>query len=241
LARATGVRTPALLAAGTDPGTGRRVAVFEFVEGRSAAEVVPGLPAGARDRFFAALAEQCAALHAVPVANFADGAAPGARAFPTWEALVASRVGALEERYAAVGLAVDGAVAAAAAVVAGLAARVSPDVRPALTHRDVYLDNVVVDLRGRPVLIDFEHAKLWDPLADLAKLDLFVFPGLAGSADAFARAYGLEARPHHRERRALALGLELIWSVPYFTRWDEAPMADRMRAELVAWLATHGG
>jgi aminoglycoside phosphotransferase (APT) family kinase protein len=241
IARAAGVRTPALLDVGTDPGTGRRFAVFEYVEGRSAADVVPGLPAAAQRRFFAGLAEQCAALHAAPVGTFADGAAPGARAFPTWEALVVSRVGALEERYAGVGLAVDGAVAAAAAVVADLAARVSPDVGPALTHRDVYLDNVVVDPQGRPVLIDFEHAKPWDPLADLAKLDLLVFPGFAGSGEAFARAYGLGARPHHCERRALALGLEVIWSIPYFARWGEAPMAERMRAELAAWLDTHGG
>ena len=49
-----------------------------------------------------------------------------------------------------------------------LAREVAPSVRPALSHRDLYLDNFVDD--SLKAILDFDMAEAWDPVADFAKL-----------------------------------------------------------------------
>jgi aminoglycoside phosphotransferase (APT) family kinase protein len=236
IARAAGLRTPALRHVGRDDDIGR-FAVLDFIEGRRASDLVPQLGADDRSRFFLALARQCRTLHSASVDPFAN-AATGHPAFATWGALIDDRVAAIPPRYAAAGVPLSEDVQRAMDRLRALGERVSPAVEPALVHHDVYLENVLVTPSGEPVLIDFEHAKIWDPLADWAKLELLEFPRYPDAAAAFAEGYGLAAVPYEAERRAIAVGLEIVWGIPYFVRWGDAAIAARFGEALRPWLVS---
>jgi aminoglycoside phosphotransferase (APT) family kinase protein len=57
---------------------------------------------------------------------------------------------------------------------------VSPQVRPSLVHRDLYLPNTLVAAGRFLCLLDLEHARSWDALADFVKLQMWVFEKFSG-------------------------------------------------------------
>ena len=93
-----------------------------------------------------------------------------------------------------------------------LVERVSPVVEPRLTHRDLYLDNVLAGPDYRvAAIVDFDNAEPWDVAADWVKLRWQVFPRYAGAADAYRTGYHTAAGelPMLEKRVRLADILEL--------------------------------
>jgi aminoglycoside phosphotransferase (APT) family kinase protein len=81
-----------------------------------------------------------------------------------------------------------------------------------LTHRDLYLDNLLAGEDGLLTgILDFDNAEAWDPAADLVKLRWQVFPHFAGAERAFDAGYHSVAAPLPRieERIKIAEILEL--------------------------------
>src|SRR6185503_17948469 len=67
-----------------------------------------------------------------------------------------------------------------------LLASSAAEVKPSLTHRDLCLKNVLVSPEGAfAALLDFEHARLSDPVMDFVKLRLWLFEKEPGSEAAF--------------------------------------------------------
>ncbi len=86
-------------------------------------------------------------------------------------------------------------------------------VAPALCHRDLYVDNVLVGEDGALVaLLDFDMVEVWDPVVDFFKLEWFVFEPNPTARAPFLDAY-LDGDPLPRmfaERLALASLIELV-------------------------------
>lgn len=188
---------------------GRSVRVQRFLEGRHPAEVM--INDETVRRFFATLGETVARLHTVVADGFASRFG-GRPSFARWEEYLAYRVPQIIGRVEAAGGLPGLDHRALFDRVLALAEEVSPVVEPRLTHRDLYLDNILAGPDGRVVaVIDFDIAEAWDPLADLVKLRWQVWPDYPIVAeDAFLRAYASEPPPRFGDRVWIAEVLELV-------------------------------
>jgi aminoglycoside phosphotransferase (APT) family kinase protein len=103
-----------------------------------------------------------------------------------------------------------------------------------LVHRDLQPGNLLVDDTARfAAVIDFEQARLADPLYDFVKLDQWVFPLHPGIAPALRAAYGLDlADGAVRARLTLVTLIELLSMVNYFHENGRPELADDKREHL---------
>jgi aminoglycoside phosphotransferase (APT) family kinase protein len=190
---------------------GTPVRLVEFVDGAQP-ESVLSTP-GAVRRFFGSLGEAVARLHGISFPVFTsrvDRSAPG---FDRWGDYVTYRWGGVVERAVAARVFTERDLRPLLADVGPLADAVSPVVAPALTHRDLYLDNVLAGPDGQVcALVDWDTAEAWDPVVDLVKLRWQVFDRFPGASEAFRRAYDERAAPFEmlRERLYVADVLELV-------------------------------
>ena len=188
LAADAGVPVPALLAFTPSCAAlgGRVVQIIEFVDGVH--------PQSLRDPsagrvFFAEFGAALARLHSVQWYGFSsrlDGSAP---AFTTWIEYVEYRLPQIERRGG--GAFAPGEFAYIANVARETAAAVAPTVTPALTHRDLFFDNLLVRPDGHLVaILDWDAAEAWDPAIDLVKPRYQMFSSAPEAAvDAFWAAY----------------------------------------------------
>jgi aminoglycoside phosphotransferase (APT) family kinase protein len=188
---------------------GRIARIFEFLPGLHPASTL--ISPAANHRFFTSLGRAVATLHSHPCDGFSSriGAAP---TFTNWAAYVAYRIPQIVERGRTAALLAEDELDAMFGHALALAETVSAVVEPAVTHRDLYLDNLLTDegalLTG---ILDFDNAEAWDPAADLVKLRWQVFPHYAGAEHAFHAGYHSTADPLPRieKRVRIAEILEL--------------------------------
>jgi aminoglycoside phosphotransferase (APT) family kinase protein len=173
-------------------------------------------------------------LHAIPRASFGPVIGPGDDR--AWGAVVARRVDAMISAVPAESL------PAGADEIRSAFARIGESVeveRAALTHGDLYLDNVLVR-DGRPsCLLDFEHAAFQDRFADFGKLRELVFERHPGIEKHFFDAY----RAIHpdgegdEQRMRLSLGLYALTQLYYFHTW-QPDLVGFYKNRLGAWLGS---
>lgn len=184
-----------------------------------------------------------ARLHQVPVEAFGNplsglGAGP-----QSWGAVVAGRIEWLRGAYRTVGDVPPAIVDAAMSLLHRLADDVSPVVRPAIAHLDLYLPNVLLDHEGRfRILLDLEHVRRVDPVMDFVKPAMWMFPGQSARAEAFIDGYRAGGRWPQRwtERLSVATGLELLTGVEYWTRVADQGMREDYLRRLRAWVESDG-
>jgi Ser/Thr protein kinase RdoA (MazF antagonist) len=165
---------------------GRVLRVFSYLEGESPHTIVDD--SAKRARFLGQLGEAVARLHRIAMPEFSSriGTSGG---FERWSDYVANRWVSVVGRAEQSGLDAD-LVAAAGAAVDRLAPQFDDVARPALCHRDLYLDNLLCDREGNLVaLLDFDMAEAWEPAADFHKLRWLVFEGDAGAERALLSGY----------------------------------------------------
>lgn len=152
---------------------------------------------GAGDRrceftFFTSFGSAVAKLHSAACEGFSSrvGGASIAPTFPTWADYVAYRVPQILGRAVKTNLYSPTEWNEIFDQAMHLVERVSPVVEPRLTHRDLYLDNVLAGPDYRvAAIVDFDNAEPWDVAADWVKLRWQVFPRYAGAADAYRTGY----------------------------------------------------
>ena len=242
LATSHGIRTPQVLAIGTPRPEfgGRAYSVWDYLEGQDAADALTSMADTSRHAFFSALGGVVAALHAISAERY-TGSVLDTDAQPNWARAVRDRLGRIPERYRAVGLDMDAGVAQALERIAALAEEVSGLSRPALVHTDLYLDNLLVGADGEPVLLDFEHARYGDAATDFVKPALFIGPVHAGAQQTMLDGYQQHADERGLLQRInLALGLELVWGIPFFHQWNDDHVEALYRSSLTEWVDARG-
>jgi aminoglycoside phosphotransferase (APT) family kinase protein len=213
----------------------RPVRVLEYVEGVQPEGVLSS--PGAVATFFASLGRTIELLHGIALPAFSsrvDGSAP---AFDRWSDYVEYRLAGVIERALGAAVFSEGELRALVAHVGPLASRVSPVVAPALTHRDLYLDNLLAGPDGDVrALLDWDTAEAWDPVVDLVKLRWQVFDAYPGSSDAFWRAYRRGGAPIAmlRERLYVVDVLELVNTISNARLAGWADFEERSRLRLRA-------
>jgi aminoglycoside phosphotransferase (APT) family kinase protein len=189
LARRAGVPAPELLAFvdSVEVLQGRVFRVFRYIEGTTAR--VDGPPA-----LFRQLGAAMRHLHSIELPCFTSRL--GDEGFSRWSEFLEDRWPAMIGRAEHAGIE-STLVAQSHEVATALADEVEGVVRPALTHRDLYLDNVLVDQEGALVaLLDFDVAEVWDPLVEQLKLEWFLFePNPAARAPFFDGYLGVDPLP----------------------------------------------
>ena len=210
--------------------------VQEFLDGRDGEVAVLGMSAPERRAFFRDFGAAVARLHAVDPGYFADDLAAGARV-ETWSAAVGARVAHLVARHAVAGMLrwreLDTAAARLRAAIGAVSA-----VRRALVHRDLYLPNTLVTGNRFRCLLDFEHARSADAVTDFVKLGMWVFEAIPDSGPAFCKGYGGDplASDDGRRRHHIALGLELLAGLLYWTATGQRTMLGDYHQRFQEWL-----
>lgn len=206
LARAHGVPVPELLAFVDDVASldHRILRVFRCIAGTTPR--VEDAPSG----LFEQLGAVVRRVHTVAMPEFTSRV--GGAGFDRWSEFLAHRWVPTLARVAQAQI--DASLVARAKACADLLAAAVDDVAsPVLCHRDLYLDNVLVDDDGALVaLLDFDLVEVWDPLVDFFKLEWFVFEPNPASRAPFMDAYlaGDRLPPMFEERVRLASIVELV-------------------------------
>lgn len=241
-AGAHGVPVPRLLAwtEASPPVGGRMLLACDYLPGLDAEELLPRLSQEQRAGMMRQAGAALARLHRVSAPGFGDPASGVGTGPDTWDDYVAGRLTQLRHHHAEAGTASIAWVAEAISMVERLAARVSPWVRPALVHHDVYLPNLLAGDDGEFVaLLDLEHLRRVDPVTDFVKPAMWVFEFHPELAEPFREGYrAVNGWPQDFEQRfALVMGLELLTGIPYWRQVGDRTMADDYLHRLRCWLA----
>ncbi|WP_152363948.1 phosphotransferase family protein [Microlunatus speluncae] len=234
-AAAGGVPVPELLLVDADGAAfeGRSVRVLRFLPGAHPAEVL--ISEAAVRRFFRSFGRALAQLHRVECEGFSSRVG-GEPIFPTWAEYVEHRVPQISERATATGGIPGIDHESLLQRVLKITAEVSPVVRPSITHRDLYADNLLAGPDGSLVaLLDFDLAEAWDPAADQAKLRWLVLADHPPEAtEAFFAGYTEvdELPPLFEQRVWVAEVLELVNHLANANAADNNDFAASARARL---------
>lgn len=205
LARSADLPVPDLLAFvdAADEVDGRILRVFSYIPGSIARVDAP-------ESFFRELGAEVRRLHSIPQPQFTSRV--GGDGFDRWSDFLDHRWDAVLGRVAQAEIDPT-LVARVKTLASSLAADVDEVATPKLCHRDLYLDNVLVDENGSLVaLLDFDMVEVWDPTVEFFKLEWFVFDPRPAARAAFMEAYlaGGSLPPMFEQRVRLASIVELM-------------------------------
>ncbi|MGH3607029.1 MAG: phosphotransferase family protein [Pseudonocardiaceae bacterium] len=244
-----GVPVPRLLdfTASSDLVGGRLLIVSEYLPGHDAEDALRSQRPRSMEHVMVETGAALARLHRVPVTVFGDAITGLGAGSDSWSATVASRIELLARAYhdqENTGNGSDADLMAAGLLLLGqLADAVSPAVRPAVTHLDVYLPNILVDSEGGfRALLDLEHLRWVDPVMDFVKPAMWMFGKRPRWAEAFVDGYRSAGELPQRwsERLATVSGLELLTGVDYWTRANDYSMRDDYARRLREWVRSDG-
>jgi len=196
---------------------GRGVTILDYLPGQDGTAAVPALSPTDASRFFQAWGAFVGRMHAIEVPCFADRlTGDGAATYGSWDAAVRANLERLRSLNALHGTLPASDLDAATSWALEAAAHVSRDVRPAIAHRDLYLANTLVHDDTFQGVIDFELAKLWDPVYDFVKLAAWVFTDLPDGWPPFRDGYLQHgpSLPAFTTRLALATVIEVLSGLP---------------------------
>lgn len=222
---------------GTASFAGRPWLVQEFLAGEDGEDALAGMAVPQRAAFFRDFGAAVARLHAIDLGYFAEDPVASRRE-ETWASVVASRVERLTNDHRQAGLLPPRSIERAGEAILSASRTVSPEVRPALVHRDLYLPNTLVAAGRFRCLLDFEHARSADALIDFVKLTMWVFDKVPGAEAEFASGYGSNPLTTRQGRRRyhVALGLELFSGSLYFQKTGQSEMLADYQRRFSDWL-----
>jgi aminoglycoside phosphotransferase (APT) family kinase protein len=240
LAAAHRIPAPKLLhfSEGTASFGGRSWIVQEFLTGVDGEEALPGMSESQRAVFFRDFGSAVARLHSIDLGYFAEDLVSSKRE-ESWTAVVESRLERLKAEHLRAGLLPRASLESAGEAIRSAVRALSSEIRPAVVHRDLYLPNTLVDAGRFLCLLDFEHARSWDPLSDFVKLAMWVFDEFPGSESEFHSGYGGNPlmTKDGRTRYRVAMGLELLSGLVYWKATGQSAMLADYQRRFSHWLA----
>lgn len=237
-AHAAGVPAAQLIAAAErSPVLGAPVMVLAWIEGADAESAWPHLASTDRAAICRGWGAAVAGLHALRAPSFTGYSGS------SWAQVVSDRIALLASRHADTDLLPAARVTAARRAIEYDAARIDGMVKPAFTHLDLHLPNVIVRQHRFAALLDFEHARWWDPAADLVKLDMWVFTRYPQARSPFWDGYTAAGGclPSVRARLRVCRGLEWLSGLLYWRQVGDRVMYADYESRLTAWLAGNLG
>ena len=237
LVSAAGVLCPPILAHDDGSILGRPLIVQEWLPGEDGEAAWTALGAPERDRFARDFGQALARVHAISGPCFSDDVRL-AKVLPDWLTGLRSYLGRYAARLRDAGLLPRDTVdAAVARLQAGIAA-LSPAIRPALTHWDVWLANTLLRAGAFAGLLDWDSAAFSDPLVDFVKLEVWVFERHPEAQRPFLESYWSAAPkpPDTEQRLNLYRGLEYLTHTYSFAHWGERNVSAAFRARLERWI-----
>jgi aminoglycoside phosphotransferase (APT) family kinase protein len=214
---------------------GTPLLVQEFQDGTPANEAWEVMDTARRLRFAGELGQLVGRLHACSGPWFGDVLGverhPDVRTF--LHALVDAQLAQAPEDITSAGRAGLSALIHRAIEV------VAHDAVPALTHGDLWRENMVIRQDRIACLLDFEHGRYSDRFLDFGKLDEHIFNEFPEGRAVFLDSYnGVCALPDDWESRIrLAHAIHALSMSVYFLRWTPKWAPQYVR-ELEEWLAT---
>lgn len=190
-----------------------------------------------RATFFRDFGKAVAQLHSINLGYFAEDLASSKRE-ETWTSVVESRLERLKNDHLQAGLLPRQSIESAREAILSAVRTVSPEVRPSLVHRDLYLPNTLVAAGRFRCLLDFEHARSSDALSDFVKLKMWVFEEFPGSESEFRSGYGSNplVTEEGRMRYHVGLGLELLSGLFYWKKTGQSEMLADYQRRFRHWL-----
>lgn len=215
--------------------TGGPVVVQEFVAGTRASDQWPDLAESTRLRVARELGGWIATLHGHTGDWF--GEVLGTRQHTRWDSYLTDFLDRLL-RDIPEDVIVDGRSRLETIMAAGIAA-VACGVRPALTHGDIWLDNVLLRSGRVHRILDFEHARFLDPLYDFGKPDELVFERWPDGREAFLDGYvQVSPLPPDADRRIMLYqGFHYLFMLTWFARW-QPELVPEYSKRLALWADT---
>lgn len=240
LAHLGGVPAPRLLWSGLAPTSlgGRPMLVQEFLAGTDGEEALGLLDTDGRRLYFREWGEAVGLMHRVEPGCFSTCISELGRCHATWAGVAAERLERMLTLNREAGVLPKQMLEQAKERIADGAQRVSPVVRPALIHSDLYPPNTLIDTGRFVAILDFEHAKAWDPVHDFVKLQMWTFERHDGSEAPFLEGYRSTAPAVDAfdDRLQVCLGLELLAGSPHWKKHGEDAMLADYQARLERWL-----
>jgi aminoglycoside phosphotransferase (APT) family kinase protein len=191
-----------------------------------------------QEDFAAQFAVAVASMHQVTGGFFAENViGPGVHA--TWADLCRNRLERLVKWNIDARVLPRPTIDAAEAYCKDLIAELPDDVVPVLTHRDLYLPNVIVTPESSVAIIDFEHASFFDRVWEFVKLEIWVFRRFPQLRSPFMEGYQSRSEWSRscNQRLLLYEGIEYLAGVPYFgVRYPDQRMLKDFLDLLSQWL-----
>lgn len=191
-------------------------------------------------RFFSSLADAVSLLHSIAGAAFASRVG-GEPSFATWQQYVVYRVPQIVARAQATHAFDEDFLQSTVESLLAAAETASMGVEPRLCHRDLSVNNVLVDEHGEVVaLLDLDLAEPWDCAVDMVKLTWDTFPRFPGAAAIYQQRYFADAPEPDRwaERVWVAGVMELLNVVPNAISSEDLRYAESARQRLTEVLRT---
>ncbi|MBO0879031.1 MAG: aminoglycoside phosphotransferase family protein [Mycobacterium sp.] len=232
-AQQAGVAVPPLLRVLQTPA-GFPLLVFGWIHGRDGQQRWPELTPLQQQQVAHKWGREVARAHQITGDAF-TGHAPGV----PWEQVVAAELNAILMAHRTTEILPTTVMAAAVDQIRRTVVGLGEIVRPAWTHRDLHLANIVVtETGGFAGLLDCEHARWWDPVADAIKLGMWVGEHHPETEKAFWAGYFSFSLPLHqiRRRRRVCAGLEWLSGLAYWHRVGDYAMLENYRSRLISWL-----
>jgi aminoglycoside phosphotransferase (APT) family kinase protein len=237
LASAAGILVPHVLAHDDGAVLSRPLLVQEWLPGEDGETAWTALGAAERDRFARDFGRALARVHAIPGPCFSDDVRL-TEVLPDWPTGLRSYLARYAARLRATTLLPRATLDAAIARLEAGVAALSPAIRPALTHWDMWLANTLVSAGTFAGLLDWDSAAFSDPLVDFVKLEVWVFERHPEIQRPFLASYWSAARrpPDAEQRLDLYRGLEYLTHTYFFADWGGQHIAAAFRARLERWL-----
>lgn len=219
---------------------GRLLIVSEYLPGRDAADALSEMSAAGTGALMRGTGAAVASLHsACGPERFGDGATGILPGPSTWPEVIDQRIALLDHTTTSV----PALTQRAATILRDLATSLD-FVEPATAHLDLFLPNLLVDAELRFLrLLDLEHVRVVDPVADLVKPGMWMFGDHPEWAADFVAGYCARAGawPAAWEARiAVASGLELLSGCGYWQLVGDREMFCDYESRLQAWVDSEG-
>ena len=239
LATKSGIPTAEIVGVSFDEQLlGQPFYVQRWVEGQDAAAAMATMDCRGQEEFAFQFAVAVASMHQVKGDFFAENVI-GPAVHATWADLCRNRLERLVKWNIDANILPRPTIDAAESHCKNLIAELPDDIVPVLTHRDLYLPNVIVTPNASVAIIDFEHASFFDRVWEFVKLEIWVFRRFPHLRSPFMDGYTsrLEWSRSCDQRLQLYEGIEYLAGVPYFgARYPDERMLKDFLNLLSQWL-----